>query len=406
MSNAPDTNPPAGSLTDAGRYPIDLTGPASHTLVRETGVGGLSIGPPSLGKRADLHVAPDAPIHWNVFDTFATPAGSPWPRGLRYAGEDAGFLDWARDRPIETMRWTAALPHNRTVDASESQIQVLEIVLEDGGARLHLVLPVKGRNPHHHLMLTGDLARFSAEGDLPAQLTLAPKTSRRRTAPACILPNMGVLTAMENLSLRNDPLAQPISLKSLAQFPNLKSLSLEGNFTDLPQLAEMQLLENLELRFIPDLAAMPELDTWPLLDRFIAFNVDEAVGKNLRKAVKARAAVRPWAGYTGVSQLRKPEWWDKEYGRPFSGWNRASAKIANQAYDAALDALAQGQSRADAEAAIKEFSRRFNGMKQIETTEREDIGDAVWQLSQTADAARLGVSEDMAQEWFDAVRDY
>lgn len=36
-------------LSEVGRYPIDLIGPHSHTLVIEPGVGSLSIGPSRLG---------------------------------------------------------------------------------------------------------------------------------------------------------------------------------------------------------------------------------------------------------------------------------------------------------------------------------------------------------------------
>lgn len=53
MSNNDQARPPAGSIKEVGRYPIDLTGPRSHTLVIEPGVGILSIGPSQLGKKAN-----------------------------------------------------------------------------------------------------------------------------------------------------------------------------------------------------------------------------------------------------------------------------------------------------------------------------------------------------------------
>nr|WP_286176944.1 hypothetical protein [Lysinibacillus sp. SDF0063] len=77
MSKDNQARPPVGSIREDGCYPIDLTGPGSHTLVRQNGVGTLSVGPSQLGKKADLHVAPDAKIDWTVFDAFSTPAGSP-----------------------------------------------------------------------------------------------------------------------------------------------------------------------------------------------------------------------------------------------------------------------------------------------------------------------------------------
>lgn len=82
------------------------------------------------------------------------------------------------------------------------------------------------------------------------------------------------------------------------------------------------------------------------------------------------------------------------------------AKAANTAYDAARQAL-EGAATVDAaRAAIEVFARHFNGMKGIETAEREDIGEAVWQFSQLARVVELGVTEAQAQRWFDEARDY
>lgn len=45
-------------------------------------------------------------------------------------------------------------------------------------------------------------------------------------------------------------------------------------------------------------------------------------------------------------------------------------------------------------------------LKGIETTEREDLGEAVWQLSQSDHLIGQPITEEMAQHWFDAARDY
>lgn len=211
---------------------------------------------------------------------------------------------------------------------------------------------------------------------------------------------------MTNLTLNSPPLGQPISLDGLERFPNLESLSLWGSFCDLEALARLTGLTSLELRFMPELDGLPSLDTWPLLDRFIAFNVEEAGGKRLRQQMKARAKVRPWDEYASVSQLRKPEWWASEYGRPFSAWPKRLAKLANEAYDAAQAALAEARSLEEAEAAITAFTLRFNSLMGIETTEREDLGEAVWQLSQSEHQIGQPITEEAAQGWFDAARDY
>ena len=68
--------------------------------------------------------------------------------------------------------------------------------------------------------------------------------------------------------------------------------------------------------------------------------------------------------------------------------------------------MAQARSLADAEAAITAFTIRFNNLKGIETSEREDLGEAVWQLSQSDHLIGQPIAEEMAQRWFDAARDY
>ncbi|MCL2716022.1 MAG: hypothetical protein FWD68_15990 [Alphaproteobacteria bacterium] len=404
---------PSNLITEDGRYPIDLTGPQSHVLVMEPGVGSLSIGPAALGRKADLHVEPDQPINWAAFDCFATPMGSPWPRWLDYTGADTGFFFWARASEIEIMYWTPILSEDSTVDAGSSRIRCLNIHLDHRCRHLHLVLPEEKLS----LCVEGDLARFEAAGHVPRSVKLAPATGRTASGGCYLLPDMGILHQVTSLSLRNAPMAQPVSLECLSRFSNLKSLDLYGSFIDLDQLAGLPGLESLGLRFMPDLDGLPDLSTLPKLDYLIAFNVEETAGKRLRRQVRARASQRPSTGqgdpekdrktgYFSVSQLRKAEWWAAEFGRPFSAWPKRSARVANEAYDAALKALAGASSIAEAQAAFTRFIMRFNKLKGIETPEREDLGDAVCQLSQTDDARRLGVTEEMAQDWFDQVRDY
>lgn len=392
----------SASIREDVTYPIDLTGPHSHNLNIRPGVGSLSIGPSHLGKKADLHVSPDARIDWTVFNVFATPAGSPWPRFLYYSGSDTGFIDWASTRPIEEITWAPTLAADTLVDATQSIIHSLHIELDPAGGYLHLKLPKSS----FRLNVSGNLSRFSATGSLPDFLTLAPRTGRRKTDPPFTLPDLGELHQVTSLTLQNMPLGQPISLDCLERFPNLDSLSLWGNFSDIDLLARHTRLTNLELRFMPDLNDFPSLDTWPLLDRFIAYNVEETTGKRLRQQLKSRAKVRPWTGHASVSQLRKPEWWTTEYGRPFSSWPKRLAKLANEAYEIAQNSLAQARSLADAEAAITTFTLRFNNLKGIETTEREDLGEAVWQLSQSDHLIGQPITEEMAQLWFDAAREY
>ncbi|MPN21390.1 hypothetical protein SDC9_168769 [bioreactor metagenome] len=217
---------------------------------------------------------------------------------------------------------------------------------------------------------------------------------------------MGSLKQVATLELSNGAGKQPISLQNLLQFSKLESLSLWGNHSDLAQLSSCTQLKALSLRFMRNLSGLPALQTWPELDFFIAYNVEEAAGKRLRQQLKERTKARPWAGYTSVSQLRKPEWWAKEYGRPFSGWPAARARIAHAAYELAEREIGKASSLGHVQAALTTFTARFNTVKGIETSEREDLGLAVQQLAQLRAALSLNLTDEQAQRWFDENRDY
>ncbi|MOA53504.1 hypothetical protein D3C78_1769730 [compost metagenome] len=64
--------------------------------------------------------------------------------------------------------------------------------------------------------------------------------------------------------------------------PNLNSLSLWVNFCEVDVLASHIRLTNLELRHMSDLLDLSLLNTWALLDRFIAYNVEVIAGKRLK----------------------------------------------------------------------------------------------------------------------------
>lgn len=122
-------------------------------------------------------VAADERINWSVFEPFATPAGSPWPRYISYTGGDTGFLEWAEQRPIENISWTPVLPEAASLDGSRADIYTLGIKLGPlVNGELSLVLPEKLYN----LSLSGDLTRISASGHLPTTLALIPDTSGAR----------------------------------------------------------------------------------------------------------------------------------------------------------------------------------------------------------------------------------
>ncbi|MCR8659897.1 hypothetical protein [Paenibacillus endoradicis] len=118
------------------------------------------------------------------------------------------------------------------VDASRSNLHGLHIELDQSRELLSLKLPKQ----HFRLSVSGELSRFSATGDMPSSLTLAPRTSRRK----------------------NDS---------------------------------------------------------PLLDRFIAYNVEEISEKRLKLQMKTGAKTRPWTDYASEA-VRKLSQSDHLIGRP------------------------------------------------------------------------------------------
>lgn len=392
-----------GTPHEDGIFTLQLTPGAPHRLKTSPGQGSLSLGPEKLLKTADLRLPVDACVLWHCFDPFATPAGSPWPRSLYYAGNDHGFFAWAQLRPVENFSWYPQLQQDVHIDASQSQIRELSIHLQAGNqGHIHLKLPQQGM----HLHLQGNLEQITVTAGLPESLSLSPATSKNPADNAFQLPDMGSLKQVGTLELRNGAGKQAVSLQNLLQFSKLDSLSLWGNHCDLAQLSSCTQLRALSLRFMQHLSALPALQAWPQLDSFIAYNVEEAAGKRLRQQLKQRAKARPWAGYTSVSQLRKPEWWAKEYGRPFAGWSAARARIAHAAYDLAEQEIGAASKPAQAQAALIRFIARFNTVKGIETSERADLGLAVQQLVQLPAALALELTHEQARQWFDENRDY
>lgn len=392
-----------GTPHEDGIFPLQLTQGAAHKLKTSPGQGSLSFGPKEQLPKADLWLAAGAPVLWPCFDPFATPAGSPWPRIFYYAGNDSGFFAWAQRRPIEGFTWYPQLQQDVHIDASQSKIRELSIHLQQGNrGHIHLKLPEQGLRLHLH----GQLSQITVTGGLPDSLSLNPATSKNPADAPLQLPDMGALKKVSSLELGNGAGKQAISLQSLLQFSELESLALWGNHSDLALLSSCTKLKALSLRLMPHLQGLPALQTWPELDFFVAYNVEEATGKRLRQQLKDRAKERPWAEHASVSQLRKPEWWAKEYGRPFSGWPAARAKMGHAAYDLAEQQLSVAQSLSDVQTALAGFTSRFNTVKGIETTEREDLGQAVNQLAQLPAAQSLGLTDKQAQQWFDENRDY
>lgn len=372
---------------------LSLTGPDSHTFIREAGVGDISIGPAIAGRQPPtLVVDADDPIDWPAFDAQRVPAGYPWPRWISYHGNDTGFVAWSRRRPVEGFDWTPAGP--AVLDASRADIGSLGLTLR-GAAHLEIVLP--GRCA---ITVSGDLSLLhpTLAGDDCPHLTFAPQTRPARDAEPLRLPPFPALAAATSVGVLNEPLRQAYDCASLAQFPAVRSVRLRGELTGLAELARLTELTSLELRYCPDLSALPPLSTWPGLTQFLAWNVEEATGRRLRAEVRGR-------GYASVSvtKLRTPQWFATEYALPFAAWPPATARKAVRAYRLAAVAIGQAAAEPEVAAAIRGFVGAINALPGIETAEREDAAAAVLQL---VGDAPVRVPAEVALAWFDAERDF
>ena len=381
---------------------LSLTGPGSHTIVREPGVGSLSIGPARPGAPPpEVVVGADDTIDWSAFEPLTVPAGYPWPRFFMYQGNDVGIFAWSVTRRIENLEWTPAAPI--AVDASAARIGHLSVAVR---APLDIVVPPFPGNCQN-FTAAGDLSllrpALPAGAECPA-LTFAPDTGPTPAADPVRLPAFPALAHATSVEVNVEPGRQAFDCASLRQYSGVRRLALRGQLTGLAALADLPELTGLQLRYSPDLSDLPPLDTWPRLDVIIGWNIEEATGKRLRGEIRqlTRTAGREWK-FASATRLRRPEWFATEYGLPFSGWPKNTARAAVKAYRAAATGIAAATSPDGVEAAIREFVRAVNRLPGIETAEREDAGAAVDQL---AAAAPVDVAPDLAQSWFDTERDF
>ena len=135
---------------------LSLTGPDSHLLVRKPGWGDVSIGPTGARDGApSLVVNADDRINWAAFDRFTVPAGYPWPRGIRYEGNDLGFFEWSKRREIETFFWTPT----RAVDVDVRDARISRLWLTSRSVPMRIVLPRVVERRHGEPCRTRRLAR-------------------------------------------------------------------------------------------------------------------------------------------------------------------------------------------------------------------------------------------------------
>ncbi|MET9031166.1 hypothetical protein ABZW96_37095 [Nocardia sp. NPDC004168] len=300
--------------------------------------------------KPDVVVGPDDVLDWSTFDGFTVPAGYPWPRVLGYRGSDLGFLAWSRRRTIEQFAWTPTVP--MTVDAGAADIHHLTVSLRS--AALTIVLPATTSA----FTACGDLALLHAElaaGGVCPHLYFYPATRASRDAEPLKLPPLPSLAEATSIYVGAKPLRQAFDCASLLQFPHLTQVRLFGQLTNLDALAELSHVQRLQLGDCPDLTGLPPLTTWPGLHDFDASNIAQEAGRDLRQQLKG---VR--LPHASVTRLRTAEWFERDYGLPFSEWPTATARRATKAFRAA-------EAADDPETGIRAFIRAINDLPGIAT---------------------------------------
>ncbi|MDO4879820.1 MAG: hypothetical protein Q3983_00930 [Capnocytophaga sp.] len=378
-----------------GKFTLSLTGKDSHTVNIDAGQGSFSIAPKSSGEKADAYIDADTPVLWHAFDELETPAGSNWPRFFTYMGNDTSFVAWSKNREIEDFRWILLAP--ASIDLTEAQIRCLIVINGDFPLRIKLNNSVLRRvsfqgNPQ---LLT--LEEATAIKDISFYLS----TEKKSNTPVS-LPFFSALEAIERIEISIPVVGQPFDCASLLPYKHLKSVSFWGNICNTEALAQMPQLTSIAVRYCADMSGFPPLNTWANLNFCVFWNVEEETGKRLRQELKAILKERKLQ-HGSVSQLRKKVWFATEYNIPFTNWEGKKGKEAMKAYKATLKAIKKVKTEAEAKTLLVALIQVVNSLPDIETTEREDTAEAVFQL---AASAPFAIDEDKVEQWFDTTRDF
>ncbi len=383
---------------------ISLTGKDSHSITIPLGQGSFAIGGIGMdAKKYDVLVNTDLPINWNSFNTFFTPHGKThqslnpygdWPRFFYYWGNDSNFIQWSEKRAIEDFTWSPL----KALSADFTKSKINRLVVNTSAHKLNLIL-----GNHRSLTLSGNLENININksGKIDA-IAFYPTKNIDSDSTYQLAPTFEALSDVTSLDININPLDEPFDCESILQFKNVTNLSLSGNFTNLHCLENLVNLERLAIRYAPNLENLPALMSWKKLNSFIGWNIEDTKGKLLRSELKKLGTTRKLE-YSSVSQLRKSIWFITEYGIPFSAWEGKSAKTAIKSYKATLKKLKKVKTEKEAKDLLIAFTQVFNDLPQIETTEREDIGEAIEQLRQIPN---VEIDSKKANKWFDETRDY
>lgn len=343
----------------------------------------LDLGATKLKTRAhassvDLSTG-DAKVRWAELDRL--------PRliEITYAGTDAAILEHVRARPmIGTLGWSG---HRlREVDLRGTNLVEVSTRVDEP---LRLVLPATVR-----------ALRVAGNASL---LTVAHPDDGRTLQLELVGDVDGAVRGLPALRQISVSLASRVAIAPLLAYPALAQLRVHGDVVEVPDpehLAALRALRVLELwhAYRLDVEKLPPThDAWPELERV---SVD-----GFRKADAAR-----WkACFSGVRSFelrggKTDSYLAANLDNPFRDWadrSPARGRRASAAWRKARVALVDGLPRAEAGVLLRAFVDAFNAFDDVDTVDREEIGEAFFGLAHAA-----GIGDDEAASWFDEWRDF
>lgn len=307
----------------------------------------------------------------------------------RYEGNDPRFVDYVVQRRIRTAQWK--VDGLKAIDLSRSI--VAELTLEIGDAPLALHVPstlekLTVFGPAHRITVTGGAFAF------PFRL--------RIVSPIIVGPPKG----MESVQIVDYSALRETDSAALSKYTGLAELILRGEpgyLRDARGLAKLKTLRELSIYELYDLDVAHWPTSWPALDGIEIQGIEKTDAATLKKTLKEIGSVE-------IRRARPAKWVAENLGNPLRGWeddNRAFGRAAGAAWKKAKVASGKAGAKtkkADAKAILDTFVTTLNrlGQKQlIDTIRREEAGDAYFGL-----AHEMGISDDDAGKWFDALRDF
>ncbi len=381
---------------------LSLTGKNSHKIVLPIAQGSLSIGLLGMDKKKfDVLVDKDKKINWDAFNDCYTGSGSQhkdkipygdWPRFFYYYGNDTGFAHWTVKRETEEFTWVP----QKSVDIDISMSSIRNLYIHSLGYRIDIKMGEGVLLPYQGLYLSGDLETINIS-ECRKLFNFGLKLEK----DTIDIPVFSNVRDIEHLTVSANVVGKPFDCKNLLQFKNVKGLSLSGNMINLDCLSEFKKLNRLALRQMLNLKTLPKLSVWDDLKSFIAVDIEKNRGKELRKELNILKKEREM-DYSTVSKLRDNIWYTTEYGIPFTSWNKNSKKAIKKYKDSAK-LLKKAENISSVKEIITDFTIFFNSFDNIETSEREDIGEAIFQL---IEIPSFELDKKQVNEWFDLARDY